>query len=146
MLDQGLRVGADLHAALCRGRPHCACAGRGRARPRALGHRFPASERDARGRRSRSGRSGTAIRARCAGAKTFAGGQSGAALWFWIIRTKTVEEMHMNKWIVRAARGCAVLAAAALVVAPVTGAKAAWPEKPIKIVLPFGAGGVAAVA
>jgi len=47
--------------------------------------------------------------------------------------------MHMIKGIVR----YAVLAAAVL--ALMSGAKAAWPEKPIKIVLPFGAGGVADV-
>lgn len=51
----------------------------------------------------------------------------------------------MNKGIFRATRRCAVLAAAALLLAPFSGAKAAWPEKPIKIVLPFGAGGVADV-
>jgi tripartite-type tricarboxylate transporter receptor subunit TctC len=49
--------------------------------------------------------------------------------------------MHMIKGIVR----CAVLAAAVLMLVPISGAKAAWPEKPIKIVLPFGAGGVADV-
>jgi tripartite-type tricarboxylate transporter receptor subunit TctC len=49
--------------------------------------------------------------------------------------------MHMIKGIVR----CAVLAAAVLMLAPLSAAKAAWPEKPIKIVLPFGAGGVADV-
>jgi tripartite-type tricarboxylate transporter receptor subunit TctC len=49
--------------------------------------------------------------------------------------------MHMIKGIVR----CAILVAAALMLAPMSGAKAAWPEKPIKIVLPFGAGGVADV-
>jgi tripartite-type tricarboxylate transporter receptor subunit TctC len=48
--------------------------------------------------------------------------------------------MHMNKGIA----GCAILAAA-LMLAPLGGAQAAWPEKPIKIVLPFGAGGVADV-
>src|SRR5689334_25175501 len=48
--------------------------------------------------------------------------------------------MPMNKGIV----GCAILAAA-LMLAPMNGVKAAWPEKPIKIVLPFGAGGVADV-
>ena len=47
----------------------------------------------------------------------------------------------MTKGIFRSA----VLAAAALMLAPMSGAKAAWPEKPIKIVLPFGAGGVADV-
>jgi tripartite-type tricarboxylate transporter receptor subunit TctC len=53
--------------------------------------------------------------------------------------------MHMNTGIFRATRRCAVLAAAVLMLAPMSGAKAAWPEKPIKIVLPFGAGGVADV-
>jgi tripartite-type tricarboxylate transporter receptor subunit TctC len=48
--------------------------------------------------------------------------------------------MHMNKRIV----DCAILVAA-LMMAPLSGAQAAWPEKPIKIVLPFGAGGVADV-
>jgi tripartite-type tricarboxylate transporter receptor subunit TctC len=56
-----------------------------------------------------------------------------------------VEELHMNMGISGTTRRCAVLAAAALMLAPVSGAKAAWPEKPIKIVLPFGAGGVADV-
>ena len=51
----------------------------------------------------------------------------------------------MNTGIFRATRRCAVLAAAVLMLAPMSGAKAAWPEKPIKIVLPFGAGGVADV-
>ena len=51
----------------------------------------------------------------------------------------------MTNGIFRATRRCAVLAVAALMVAPLGGAKAAWPEKPIKIVLPFGAGGVADV-
>ena len=51
----------------------------------------------------------------------------------------------MIKGTFRATRRCAVLAAAALMLAPLGGAKAAWPEKPIKIVLPFGAGGVADV-
>jgi tripartite-type tricarboxylate transporter receptor subunit TctC len=46
----------------------------------------------------------------------------------------------MNKGVVR----YAVLAAAVLMLAP-SEVKAAWPEKPIKIVLPFGAGGVADV-
>ena len=51
----------------------------------------------------------------------------------------------MNKGIFRTTRRCAVLAVAALILGPLSGAKAAWPEKPIKIVLPFGAGGVADV-
>jgi tripartite-type tricarboxylate transporter receptor subunit TctC len=51
----------------------------------------------------------------------------------------------MTKGIFGATRRCAVLAVAALMFAPLSGAKAAWPEKPIKIVLPFGAGGVADV-
>jgi hypothetical protein len=51
----------------------------------------------------------------------------------------------MTKGIFRVTRRCAVLAVAALMLAPLSGAKAAWPEKPIKIVLPFGAGGVADV-
>jgi tripartite-type tricarboxylate transporter receptor subunit TctC len=38
-----------------------------------------------------------------------------------------------------------LLAAAVLALAPLSGAQAAWPEKPIKIILPFGAGGVADV-
>src|SRR6185503_19980108 len=71
-----------------------------------------------------------------------AGRQSGTALWFWIIRTKIVEEKHMTNGIFRATRRSAALAVAALLLAPLSGAKAAWPEKPIKIVLPFGAGGV----
>src|SRR6478736_6303329 len=53
--------------------------------------------------------------------------------------------MHMTNGIFPASRRCAVLAVAALMIAPLSGAKAAWPEKPIKIVLPFGAGGVADV-
>src|SRR6476659_10170442 len=53
--------------------------------------------------------------------------------------------MHMTNGIFPASRRCAVLAVAALMIAPLNGAKAAWPEKPIKIVLPFGAGGVADV-
>src|SRR4249919_3325036 len=53
--------------------------------------------------------------------------------------------MHMTNGIFRATRRYAVLAVAALMVAPLGGAKAAWPEKPIKIVLPFGVGGVADV-
>lgn len=51
----------------------------------------------------------------------------------------------MTNGIFRATRRYAVLAVAALMVAPLGGAKAAWPEKPIKIVLPFGVGGVADV-
>jgi len=39
----------------------------------------------------------------------------------------------------------ALLAAAVLALTPLNGAQAAWPEKPIKFVLPFGAGGVADV-
>ncbi len=39
----------------------------------------------------------------------------------------------------------AVLTAALLAVAPIAPAQAKWPEKPVKIVLPFGAGGVADV-
>src|SRR6476619_695626 len=53
--------------------------------------------------------------------------------------------MHMTNGIFPASRRCAVLAVAALMIAPLSGANAAWPEKPIKIVLPFGAGGVADV-
>ena len=49
--------------------------------------------------------------------------------------------MNKGSWT----RRCAVLAVAALMLGPSNGAKAAWPEKPIKIVLPFGAGGVADV-
>jgi tripartite-type tricarboxylate transporter receptor subunit TctC len=39
----------------------------------------------------------------------------------------------------------AVPAALLLTLAPVNHAQAKWPEKPVKIVLPFGAGGVADV-
>jgi len=39
----------------------------------------------------------------------------------------------------------ALLAAAVLALTPLNGAQEAWPEKPIKFVLPFGAGGVADV-
>jgi tripartite-type tricarboxylate transporter receptor subunit TctC len=53
--------------------------------------------------------------------------------------------MHMTNGLFRASRRGAALAVAALMVVPLSGAKAAWPEKPIKIVLPFGAGGVADV-
>ena len=48
----------------------------------------------------------------------------------------------------RAARGCllpALLAIAVMASAPITTAQAKWPEKPVKIILPFGAGGVADV-
>ena len=47
----------------------------------------------------------------------------------------------MIKGILRAA----TLTVAALLLVPANSVKAAWPEKPIKIVLPFGAGGVADV-
>ena len=43
------------------------------------------------------------------------------------------------------ARRTALLVLAAMVVALAPQAQAAWPEKPIKFVLPFGAGGVADV-
>jgi len=39
----------------------------------------------------------------------------------------------------------ALLVAAVLTLTPLSGAQAAWPEKPVKIILPFGAGGVADV-
>jgi tripartite-type tricarboxylate transporter receptor subunit TctC len=51
----------------------------------------------------------------------------------------------MNIAIFRRAFRYALLAAAALALTPLSGAQAAWPEKPVKIVLPFGAGGVADV-
>lgn len=51
----------------------------------------------------------------------------------------------MSKRIFEIVRRHALLAAAMLVLAPLSTAQAAWPEKPIKIVLPFGAGGVADV-
>jgi tripartite-type tricarboxylate transporter receptor subunit TctC len=51
----------------------------------------------------------------------------------------------MNNGIFAIGRLCAVLATGLLAFAQSGGAQAAWPEKPIKIVLPFGAGGVADV-
>ena len=54
----------------------------------------------------------------------------------------------MTKRLFDHARRGALLALPALLLlalAPVTAAQAKWPEKPIKIILPFGAGGVAAV-
>ena len=54
----------------------------------------------------------------------------------------------MTKGISKMTRRVALLAVPAaliLALAPMTQAQAAWPEKPIKIVLPFGAGGVADV-
>ena len=51
----------------------------------------------------------------------------------------------MFKGCFEIARRHAFMAAAMLALAPISGAQAAWPEKPIKIVLPFGAGGVADV-
>lgn len=54
----------------------------------------------------------------------------------------------MDKGLHVKARRAALLGLAALAFAgvmPASGANAAWPEKPVKIVLPFGAGGVADV-
>src|SRR6476469_8511906 len=52
----------------------------------------------------------------------------------------------MGKWVFgMIARGTALLMLAAFVVALAPQAQAAWPERPIKFVLPFGAGGVADV-
>jgi len=54
----------------------------------------------------------------------------------------------MTQKIFNLARRCALLALPAaliLALAPVTQAQAKWPERPVKIVLPFGAGGVADV-
>src|SRR5512136_1113624 len=51
----------------------------------------------------------------------------------------------MAKGLPGIARRTALLFLAVMVVAPAPQARAAWPEKPIKIVLPFGAGGVADV-
>ena len=51
----------------------------------------------------------------------------------------------MNRGIVGIARACAALVIAVLSFVPLDAARAAWPEKPVKIVLPFGAGGVADV-
>ena len=43
------------------------------------------------------------------------------------------------------ARRTALLILTASITLPVSQARAAWPEKPIKLILPFGAGGVADV-
>jgi tripartite-type tricarboxylate transporter receptor subunit TctC len=51
----------------------------------------------------------------------------------------------MAKGLPEIARRTALLVLAAIVVTLAPQARAAWPEKPIKIVLPFGAGGVADV-
>lgn len=51
----------------------------------------------------------------------------------------------MKKGIIASGRLYAVLASVLLAFVPLGNAQAAWPEKPIKIVLPFGAGGVADV-
>src|SRR5689334_8329501 len=51
----------------------------------------------------------------------------------------------MYKGIGRITRACAALIFGVLVFLPPGSAVAAWPEKPVKIVLPFGAGGVADV-
>jgi tripartite-type tricarboxylate transporter receptor subunit TctC len=51
----------------------------------------------------------------------------------------------MGKGSPRSAQRYALLAAAILALAPLNAAQAAWPEKPIKLVLAFGAGGVADV-
>ncbi len=52
----------------------------------------------------------------------------------------------MGEWVFEMiARRTALLMLAAFVVALAPQAQAAWPEKPIKFVLPFGAGGVADV-
>ena len=49
LLDQGLRLRADLHATLRCGRADCACSCCGGANTRVVGHRFSASERNPRG-------------------------------------------------------------------------------------------------
>lgn len=52
----------------------------------------------------------------------------------------------MSKGLAQFTRRCALLALpAVLLLTPLTPAQAAWPEKPIKLVLPFGPGGVADV-
>lgn len=51
----------------------------------------------------------------------------------------------MSQKILRSSRRCVLLALAMLAFAPFNAVQAAWPEKPVKIILPFGAGGVADV-
>ena len=51
----------------------------------------------------------------------------------------------MNQKILRSSRRCVLLALAMFAFAPFNAVQAAWPEKPVKIILPFGAGGVADV-
>ncbi|MGA6975747.1 MAG: tripartite tricarboxylate transporter substrate-binding protein [Pseudolabrys sp.] len=51
----------------------------------------------------------------------------------------------VKRLVIMTVRGTAWLGLAAMLVALAPQAKAAWPEKPIKFVLPFGAGGVADV-
>jgi tripartite-type tricarboxylate transporter receptor subunit TctC len=53
--------------------------------------------------------------------------------------------MHMSIAIFGRAYRNALLAAAVLTLTSLSSAQAAWPEKPVKIILPFGAGGVADV-
>jgi len=51
----------------------------------------------------------------------------------------------MNQKILRSSRRCVLLALAMFAFAPFNAVQAAWPEKPVKIILPIGAGGVADV-
>src|SRR3974390_129296 len=53
--------------------------------------------------------------------------------------------MSMSKKIIRRMCCCVLKTVAMFAFAPFNAAQAAWPEKPVNIILPFGAGGVADV-
>src|SRR2546423_8874043 len=147
LLGQGVRrrAGTDRRSAVPRRGAVRTTHRRDRARSRDLGNRLAAPERQGDAERRRSGRPHSSV---CAGARAAAedpGRQSGAAVRVLKEGCAMADKRERHTMSRRRASFAGMAALAAALLLPQIADAQNYPNRPVRLILPFGAGGVADV-